>query len=305
MKRWASCLLAMMMVLSLAACSKQAADRYCTNCGHGLTKKVSFCDECGAAVGGTTQTSTDGADNTTTTSAENSTATTMTTTKSAITTTTKKPATTTSTTAKPTTTAKSHTHSYAKKVTPATCTVKGYTTYTCSCGHSYKDNYTNPSHKYENYVCKSCGAVDKAHAYEYLEGWIRRNGKTNGAYVSCIVWDEDTLFNLSYSEQYKNITISSLTDFGEDELSVYLSIESHYYAVSYNDYELNGYLNVEKYTSSSPISYKEYIGPEEELNGYIEYSRSSLEILISWFVEYLSKNQVGITAADLGFTSYQ
>lgn len=49
-------------------------------------------------------------------------------------------------------------HSYVKKVTPATCTEQGYTTYTCSCGDAYRGDFVQPSHRYVNYICTSCGA---------------------------------------------------------------------------------------------------------------------------------------------------
>ena len=43
-----------------------------------------------------------------------------------------------------------HQHSYATSVTLATCTTKGYTTYTCECGHSYTADYNDGGgHQYE------------------------------------------------------------------------------------------------------------------------------------------------------------
>ncbi|MBQ3529636.1 MAG: hypothetical protein IJN31_06180 [Peptococcaceae bacterium] len=47
----------------------------------------------------------------------------------------------------------SHTHKYTSKIIAPTCTAGGYTIYTCACGHSYNANYTNPTnHTYSKKV---------------------------------------------------------------------------------------------------------------------------------------------------------
>ena len=53
MKRILAFLMALVMVFVFAACSEDKPDKYCTNCGKGISNSVSFCQNCGAAVNDT------------------------------------------------------------------------------------------------------------------------------------------------------------------------------------------------------------------------------------------------------------
>lgn len=342
MKRIVSLLLAMVMVFSLAACSKQDADMYCTSCGHGLAKSASFCDECGARVAAeqendsidasedkkTSKISDDEEETTTTTKkstiakkttkkstiAKSTTTTNKTTVTKPTTTTTKKasttkPTTTTTTTKKittatPTTT---HKHSYTKKVAPATCTEKGYNTFTCPCGHSYTADYVEPTHMYKNYVCSVCGVVDKEHAYEYLVEWVKNNGEVDGSDVKLIYQDGDR-FIVNYSAQYDNLSVIASCFYEGEFLFSSIQLDSFYYGVTYGnnkEYDLNGYLKASQFTPSSPISYVKYTGDESLKFDYIEFARETLVELVDRFVWFLEEKDIGITVGDLGLTSYQ
>ena len=85
----------------------------------------------------------------------------------------------------------------------------------------------------------------------------------------------------------------------------YLDLKSMYYGIAIADsYDLTGYLNPAEFTTNSPISYREYTGPKEDEFDYKEYARESLVSLVSQLAWYLQENEVGITIADLGFTSF-
>ena len=156
MKRFLALVLSVVMVFSLVACGSDGkAEKYCWNCGEGISKSDSFCGHCGTDVSNKTTDSskeTESTDvsskdveskpSTSTTTASKSTTSTVTASK----TTTSKPA----TTSKPT----------ASKPTTSTTTSKP----------------TTHTHSYSKYVCTGCGAVDKSHAYEYLIEWVKTNG---------------------------------------------------------------------------------------------------------------------------------
>ncbi len=223
------------------------------------------------------------------------------------TTTTKKPTTTTTvrtttTTRKPTTT--THQHAFTLSVVYPTCTEMGYTIFKCACGYSYEDEYVVGEHDYQQYVCVTCGEVDKSHAYEYLAEWLKQNGTVFGTGIYYSENGADGSWShITYDAQRDYICISGSNQFDTGELYVYVALDTFYYAVDYGeDYELSGYLDVETYTASSPITFSTYTGPEDEKYTYIEYARETLAKFIGWFKETLQEQQIGVSIADLGFT---
>ena len=187
MKKIFILLVAVIMLFAFAACDKEEtkAEKYCWNCGEGVSKTVSFCSNCGASV------KTPGGDKDNETTTEDTTDT-QKPAETQDTTETQKPADTqdTTETQKPADTEKpaetqkpAHTHSYSKRVTAPTCTERGYTTYTCSCGstytadevsakgHSYNQKVTAPTcteRGYTTYTC-SCG-------YTYIANEVSAKG---------------------------------------------------------------------------------------------------------------------------------
>lgn len=84
-----------------------------------------------------------------------------------------------------------HTHNYTSKiVTAPTCTEKGYTTYTCSCGDSYTaDEVDAAGHSYANATCTtaqtcSCGATSgSALGHYFNQGICTRCSATDPDYT--------------------------------------------------------------------------------------------------------------------------
>lgn len=337
MKRLLAIALSIIMVFSLAACGdKEKAEKYCSNCGGGISKNVAYCEHCGAAVG-TTQSTNSNASSDNTSSSESSSSNvdnTETQSKPAEETV-SKPAETqkptvqththsyTSKTTAPTCTKQGYTtytcscgdsykehyvnttaHSYSKKVTAATCTVQGYTTYSCSCGHTYKDNYTNPSHSYTKYKCTKCGAVDKSHAYEYLIDWVLENGKTSGSTIS-YRYNSDMTFDISYNTQSDYLYICQYGYVDGNFFYASINLDSWFFGVTLkNVAEVTGYLNHERFTNTYPLSYQKYDGPANSKQDFVEVSRIALVELIDWFEWTLNNKKVGITLKDVGFDNY-
>ncbi len=50
LKKLLALLLVGTLLLSMTACKNEKADKYCSNCGNGVSKSASFCDECGAEL---------------------------------------------------------------------------------------------------------------------------------------------------------------------------------------------------------------------------------------------------------------
>lgn len=200
-----------------------------------------------------------------------------------------------------------HTHSYSTKVTAATCTEQGYTTYTCACGDSYVGDYTNPTHTYSKYVCSKCGAVDKAHAYEYLIEWVKKNGIADGSHVNFdyyINGDEYHRIGLTYDATNKYLYISDGTHKQGKLISSMLSLDRYSCMLTFEETEVYGYIEASEFTKNSPIINAQYKGNSADKWDFIELTRLTTCMMIEWLGWCLDTYNVGITIADLGFTSY-
>ncbi len=336
--------MALVIVFVFAACSGDKPDKYCSNCGKGITNSVSFCQNCGAAVNDT--------DSDIETSSTNETSSIPESSSSSKPNSSSKPSTTTQSSSKPTVTSKPanssapslsskaptpstsskplavttsseapkpvHTHSYSKKPTEPTCTEKGYTTYTCSCGDTYVSDYVEPKHAYVDYVCSKCGEVDKSHAYEYLVEWIMQNGKTRGEYIGIHEYSDDFnyQYGISYSASGDYLYVSVLSEGDQDTNSDddYVSIDlsgknqkfEYYCAYGYQptDYYTIGLINGKTHTSNSPISCDTYYGDSSKRTWFMEYTRLSVDIAIKFLRSYLEQNVPEITINDLGFENF-
>lgn len=195
-------------------------------------------------------------------------------------------------------------HSYSKEVTAATCSQAGYTTYTCKCGDSYVSDYVAAAHNYKNYLCTSCGQIDKSHAYDYLISYVKENGTTYGSYTTIEYAANGGTYKLSYSASYGNLSVqriySTNNTFGMN--AIYL--DSYFYGTTLGDYEIAGYLTPSTFTANSAITYTKYAGPVNLCQDVLELARVSCCDLLDWLTWYLSTYNVGITIADLGFTAY-
>ena len=296
MKRFIALLMAIMLVMTLASCGNESekAEKYCWNCGEGITKDVAFCPSCGTEQGATD---------------EKATSTTAKTTQKQNNTTTQKPTQKPTATQKPATTQKpAHKHSYSKKVVAATCTAKGYTVYTCSCGDTYKGNYTNPSHSYSKYQCTKCGIHDKEHTYEFLVEYVKKVGKPFATGVSIDIYNNGNV-SLTYNAETNDLYIYTLSESGP---SAYwsISLKTYFYGMSgtFNSgqkIDVTGYLDAKNYTAGSPLGDVHYDGPSDLKYPAIESARAAIEHLVKALSDFSKQNgNMKLTMADMGFSSY-
>lgn len=321
MKRILINMLSFLLVLSLCACgNSKKTEKFCSNCGKGISKEVAFCENCGASVSDANAQSKDSIiDNTSmdNTSIDNTSSVES---KSEET---SKPA----EESKPTQTSKlaaTHTHSYSKKVTASTCTAQGYTTYTCSCGESYKDNYTNAAHEYVNYKCAKCGQMDKDNLFSYLKSYVLQKGNPNGEYI-IYPFMIDYLGNnltrtimLAYCATNESLYFCNCQQITEDfDFITYLYIPKEYstmYEYSgnlFNTVESNtpiyctGKISAKDFTKNTPIPCSYFSGNEEYRLTIMDSTRDGLNYLIECIDTFHTEYETGYTLNDMGFNSFK
>lgn len=337
MKRILAIILSIIIVLSLVACgSEQKAAKYCSNCGESIPKDVAFCEYCGVAINANNSkdeesstnndiTSTDNfldkytETNTSTEDGKNNTPSSKpTTSTTAPNSSTSELSPSTQTTSKPTETSKPsiptsiHTHSYSKKVIAPTCKNKGYTTYTCSCGNTYKDNYTNPSHSYTEYICLSCGAIDKANAHKHLVEYVKANGKPNGTFVSIIIREVNgKKYELKYDAQNKALWATCWTNSQSSTVATALCLEDGSYVTEYTHLSsgagsrVMGCIEPKTFNENSAMTYESFTGLESGKNSILNLTRNGLVLTIVEVERYLDTNNVGLNVYALGYMGLQ
>lgn len=213
-----------------------------------------------------------------------------------------------------------HTHSYITTVKSATCTEQGYTTYTCSCGNTYNADFVTPSHKYTNYKCSVCGAIDKEHTFDYLVNWITKNGKIEGSEIKLIYTYDDIEYNIVYTAQNDTFlfTASSVRDGDFYFIGISNNESSDECVYSFrctdlesqtNNFMFSGIIKKSTYTFDSPITYVDFssdIGLKVD-NQLLEIPRVHINTLMIGIECILcgafdgAFGDSGITLADLGF----
>ena len=226
----------------------------------------------------------------------------------------------TTTTQAPTATKKKSTTTKKKTTTTKkkTTTTKKRTTTTAKPVHQ---------HSYTNYVCTGCGAIDKTHSFEYLSNWLIDNGTVEGNYA-CIEFNpkaDNPLVYCNASIRYypESMDADECIAFAyyekEYESDIYFQVmlflyqgfgESYYIAqgglYEIEEYGVTGYIPIAKYTTNRPISYEscELAIPYETNVDMLDGVRIDINNTLSYAKQLLKDKKVGITLADLGFTSF-
>ena len=167
MKRLTTLTLSLLMLFAFCSCSSnQTFEKYCWNCGEGITKDASFCEHCGAKINHAQEeskaTNTEESNQPENSYDEDGAIPNMDDSSGLEISDPYEDISTETTSNSSETTA--HTHTYSQKVITPTCTEQGYTTYSCICGKTYKSDYTKPIHNYINHICANCGAVSKEYS---------------------------------------------------------------------------------------------------------------------------------------------
>lgn len=212
--------------------------------------------------------------------------TTTTTTTTTATTTTAKPTTTTKpiTTAVPTTTETTTTTTYAATTTTTTTTASKTTT----------SETTRPTTQ----------AV-KVDAYNYLVEWAKRNGVRKDAEIQYVI------------DEYSAITYALIYDMENDWLLLrytgetlgyvsmtHLFLDSDVFVFQFMDSSVSGILDAENYTADSPLSYKDYEGPEQNKQSALSTTKTAINALLESLRYLILSNELPISLADLGYTRF-
>ncbi len=276
MKKITAVVLLLIMIFSFASCGKEKSGKYCYNCGESVSKNDSFCPSCGTDV----RNIEDGSAKTTV------------------------QITTEATTV--------HEHVFSKNITPPTCTEKGFTTYTCACGESYEDDFKDPQHSYENYICTRCDATDKAHAYEFMVNWVKKNGEVKDGVLGHYYYDSkyDTTYGLCYNES-KNRLYVQITDYQthfeldlkpvNGKFSFYDRYESTW------DYEARGKIDGKTYVKEGYVSFDEYDGPSDKIDSFKKHATLSVSSAII-YLRIVMLEEIGgadFFSDDMGFIVFE
>ncbi len=276
MKRITALALAFIMLFSFAACGKEKAEKYCSDCGKGISESVSFCPSCGAEV--------------------------------------KNPAEESEQTTSPVTTTEAttvHEHVYTQTVIPPTCTEKGYTTYTCECGDTYDDDFKDPEHTFENYICIKCDAADKAHAYDFLAGWVKANGEVEDGILGHYYYDSASgmTYGLCYNESNDRlfVLITMYDTHFEMDLKPVNGKYAYYdrYETTW-DYEARGKIDGKTYVKEGAVYFDEYTGPDDKMSSFKKHATLMVSSAIIYLSIVLDGEVEGgyFDIADMGFTAF-
>ncbi len=277
MKKLFAIILCALMMSSFTSCKKDKAEMYCYNCGEGISKDVSYCSYCGTNVKGynsVTETITE-----------------LTTVLVELTT--------------------EHQHEYSKEITPATCSEKGFTTYICSCGDLYKDDYVNPSHKFVDYVCKECQAIDKSNAYGYLLQWIKTHGSVRDDMIGVSEKVNDNLMcHIIYNTTTNYLYVYCTDDIVNFKFELDLRSRNGVYEVKLDrkvqsvNIKTYGTIKGKSFSDDSSATITEYTGGAESREMYGKLLSSTSKVALSYLEGFLESNVPGITLYDLGFKAF-
>lgn len=232
------------------------------------------------------------------------------------------PTTTVTTTQAPSATKKKSTTT--KKKTPTT--TKKATTTTKKATTTAKSSHT---HSYVNYVCTGCGGIDKAHSFEYLSNWLTENGEVQGDHakvsfnpkandpsVDCEIGiqyypesmdSDETIAVVYYEHEYQSdVYFHTMLFLYKDDTECYYISQGGFYDVE--EYHLDGSFSKAKHTTKRPISYSYdtcvLAHPYATVNDMVGGVRIDINNTLIGVGELLKQRKVGITLADLGFTSF-
>lgn len=277
MKRFVALLMAMVLLMTLTACENEKAEKYCWNCGEGITKEASFCPSCGTEQGAT------GSTTTTSTTVKTTANPKVTTTKKPVTTT-QKPTTKATTAPIPTTTI--HTHTYVNYVCSGCGTVDK------SCAYEYLTEWVKKNGKVH-------GEFVSVYEYDYdhednttWQYGISYSASMDYLYVSSAFYDDNNERNnlniiIYLSSKTKNFDYQSSAGTTQNRLA---------YA--------KGKIDGKTYTTNSPITCEEYDGVLSNRSIFLEDIRIMAKVAILFLDDYLTRMVPEIDIKDIGFANF-
>lgn len=168
---------------------------------------------------------------------------------------------------------------------------------------------TTGKHKYSEYKCSVCGKLQSGHQADYLRNWVEKNGTVNGEAVlyhyysfkfgilTFAMTDDKLVIGLSNSDDDISLTTIMTVDPKSDgKYDCYFSFEQ---------FDIYFLVNPNGFTKNTPITVTASDFPSEVKNDAAELARQSFcQLLDAANAEFKTLN-IGMTIADLGFTSYK
>ena len=109
---------------------------------------------------------------------------------------------------------------------------------------------------------------------------------------------------LGYSTIYDVIDLFRYEVLEDVTYSTYITLDTYTYNYDADKNQLFGYINPQIYNYDSTVSYSTYDGDLSIKNDVIKCANIDLPDLIDYLDWVLKEYRVGITIADLGFTSW-
>lgn len=162
------------------------------------------------------------------------------------------------------------------------------------------------NHTYENQVCRYCGTVDQKQAYDYLMGWMRRNGQKTGNFYSVSYFNgQDSVALVLDSSDYTYLYMSWVSNTNQGYYYATLDLDDYSYHCGVDSYYMKGFVQAESFTKNSKLTYETYDAPSESKESMRQYSKEAVCMLLDGLQTILQDNKIGITLADLGFIAYK
>ena len=202
-------------------------------------------------------------------------------------------------------------HKYEKKVVESTCTEKGYTVYTCPCGDTYIADYTDESHTYTNYICYSCGAIDKVNSYNYLTEYIKTYGTVSGSLVTIVMRDvENTKYAIAYDAQNDCVIAECIERIDGSIYTTLLFLEDGYYGLNYMhssgvQSDLTGFIEPSTFNENTAMTYEVYTGVDSMKTNMLNIARCNLVLTLVEMERYFDTYDVALNVYALGYQGLQ
>lgn len=169
-----------------------------------------------------------------------------------------------------------------------------------------KTEKPKPTHTalYAQEVCSGCDEEDSFHAYEYLVKWVKENGThTNIGFVSVLSIGNSAII---YDDSKEYLYAYSFSDSDDFSYTLELAMDNYSFQFSVNEDSIIGFASASTFTRTQgnlQIIHSDCVDLTSD--ECAEFAEVDIAILLEGLVIFLENENLGITVADLGFTSYE
>ena len=169
-------------------------------------------------------------------------------------------------------------------------------------------------HNYVNNKCVYCGAAKEFDPYELLLDYIYEYGEVDGVCVNLDYYtDSGARYSLTHWSDTDSLFLNYFKKNREDGFIVYAStiinpsdntMEFEFRYGTDGETRVKGHAKKSTFTTKTPITVDYYNGPDEYYFEDVEYLRLAVTDLLGFLEWYLDSYNVGLTLADLGYSSF-